>query len=92
MELRWCGDFSVWREVYGLQSMSYLFVSPAVATGLAVVVVGFNKRSVERHIALIVVSLPTAIVLVPALDTLFQLTTPRPGNPDSELPLPIAVP
>lgn len=31
------------------------------------------------------VALPVAIVIVPAVDLFFQLSQPRPGNTDSEL-------
>jgi hypothetical protein len=41
---------------------------------------------------LAVITLPTAVVLTPAVDTFFQLATPRPGNPDSELRATVAVP
>ncbi|MCJ7779286.1 MAG: hypothetical protein MUQ27_00510, partial [Acidimicrobiia bacterium] len=45
-----------------------------------------------RLASVIVVALVAFVVLVPAVDTFFHLASPRPGNPDSELPFTIVVP
>lgn len=75
-----------------IPSMSYLFVWPAIAAALGRVVARRNPSSNGRLFHLVVVALVTAIVLIPALDILAQLVTPRPGNPDSELSTAVAVP
>jgi hypothetical protein len=75
-----------------LQSMSYLFVWPAIAAGVVFVVAPLAKSPAAQLIALAIITVPTAVVLTPAVDTFFQFATPRPGNPDSELPATIAVP
>ncbi|MEA2002776.1 MAG: M28 family peptidase [Actinomycetota bacterium] len=75
-----------------LPSMSYLFVWPAIAAGVVFVAGPLAKSAIAKPIALAIITLPTAVVLTPAVDTFFQLATPRPGNPDSELPATIAVP
>lgn len=73
-------------------SVSYLFVWPAVAAGLVMVAGLLAAGPAAKLIALAVVSLPTAIVLTPAVDSFFQFAVPRPGNPGSQLPTTIAVP
>ncbi len=75
-----------------LAQVSYLFVWPALAAGLAVLIARFSETPFWRLVSLGVVLLPTAIVLIPALDSLSQLATPRPGNPDSDLTGTIAAP
>lgn len=75
-----------------LAQVSYLFVWPALAAGLAFLVARVADTPSWRLVSLGVVFLPTAIVLIPALDSLSQLATPRPGNPDSDLTGTIAAP
>jgi hypothetical protein len=64
--------------------MSYLFTWPALAGSLLV----FTKPRAPVW-SLLAVSLVSLAVTVPIIDLLFQMTQPRPGNPDSEL-VPIA--
>ncbi len=64
-----------------LQSMSYLFVWPAIAAGVVFVAAPLAKSPAAQLIALAIITVPTAVVLTPAVDTFFQFATPRPGNP-----------
>jgi hypothetical protein len=75
-----------------LQSMSYLFVWPAIAAGLVVLARPRTTSRTAKHVALAALTLPTAVLLTPAVDTFFQFAQPRPGNPGSGLPTTIAVP
>jgi len=73
-------------------AIGYLFVWPAIAMGIAEVTSAGSRSYGVRLIAVVLVALTTFIVLVPAIDIFFQLASPRPGNPGSEIPAAIAVP
>jgi hypothetical protein len=73
------------------QPVSYLFVWPALTAGSVIAAARFTTGTVGRLVAAGVACLPTAVVLTPVVDTFLQMATPRPGNPDSELPATIAV-
>lgn len=63
---------------------SYLFAWPALVAAGALLVWPHPSR--YGHVArLAMVSVVTAIVLVPAVDLFLAMAQPRPGNPDSEL-------
>ena len=64
--------------------IAYLTTWPAAVAG-AVVLGTARATSAARLAGWIGVALATSIVLVPAVDVLFHLVSPRPGNPDSEL-------
>jgi hypothetical protein len=34
----------------------------------------------------------TLVLLIPAIDTFYQLAQPRPGNPDSQIPAVVVIP
>jgi hypothetical protein len=62
---------------------SYLFPWPAVAA-----MAGFIWRPRTRAAAVarfFMVAIPALLLMIPAVDTLFLLAQPRPGNPDSEI-------
>jgi hypothetical protein len=75
-----------------LPSMSYLFTWPALLGAVALALPPRLWASRGRLASLAVLTVPIAIVLVPPIDTFFQIAGPRPGNPDSELPAAIVVP
>ncbi|MCJ7724905.1 MAG: M20/M25/M40 family metallo-hydrolase, partial [Acidimicrobiia bacterium] len=64
-----------------LPGAGYLFVWPVLA---AVLVAVFGPA--RRWIALGLVALPTVVLILPVVDTFFQMGLPRPGNTDSQLP------
>lgn len=73
-----------------LPGASYLFAWPALA-GVA----GLRWRTSDQGWALArfaTVAAPTLLLVVPAVDHLFLLSQPRPGNPDSEVLLAAIVP
>lgn len=70
---------------FGLPSMSYLFVWPAIVGGVMMVAGG------APPVRFAIIAIPTAVLLIPAIDSFFLLAAPRPGNPGSELPATIAV-
>jgi hypothetical protein len=72
-----------------LPRASYLFVWPAIAGSLALMVVPLS--SYRRIAALALVSIPSTVLVLPAIETFFQMAMPRPGNPDSEIVETIAV-
>ncbi len=74
-----------------LPAFGYLFVWPAIAAGIGELLAVRNRGFTARLASVIVVSAVTFVVLVPAVDTFFHLASPRPGNPDSELPFTIVV-
>lgn len=65
----------------GVPGAGYLFVWPVLA---ALLVAAF--RPTRRWLALALVALPTVVLILPVVDTFFQIGLPRPGNPDSLLP------
>lgn len=72
--------------------MSYLFALPALAGAVALALEP-SSRSRWARLAAGATTVGIAIVLLlPAIDTFFQFAQPRPGNPDSEILLTIAVP
>ncbi len=76
----------------GAPGMSYLFVWPAAA-GALTMLMGYGSDGRWWRFGLASVALgATAVLLVPAIDVFFQFAQPRPGNPDSEILLTIAVP
>jgi hypothetical protein len=75
-----------------LPAFGYLLVWPAIAAGIGELLGARNRGFASRLASVIVVALVTFVVLVPAVDTFFQLASPRPGNPDSDLTFTIVVP
>ena len=75
-----------------LPAFGYLLVWPAIAAGIGELLAARNRGFASRLASVIVVALVTFVVLVPAVDTFFQLASPRPGNPDSDLTFTIVVP
>lgn len=69
-----------------LPSIGYLFVWPALAVGVAEIVVDRSRSFWMQVVAVFVVALMTFVVLLPAIDIFFILASPRPGNPGSEMP------
>jgi hypothetical protein len=51
-----------------------------------------SGRLVARFVAVVVVSLATFVLLVQAVELFFQVASPRPGNPGSQMPATIALP
>jgi hypothetical protein len=48
-------------------------------------------RRWSHLVRLVILATPTLILLVPAVDTFFQMAQPRPGNPDSQIVEVIAI-
>ena len=73
--------------------MSYLFIWPSLVGGVILLwrTSPFANRQ-WQHILSVPVVGTALILLVPAIDTFYQLAQPRPGNPDSEIPSIIAIP
>jgi hypothetical protein len=69
--------------------MGYLFAWPALVGSL--VLVFPPAQGWTRLGSLGLLGLPTLVLLVPAIDTFFQMALPRPGNLDSEMVEVIAV-
>jgi hypothetical protein len=69
--------------------MGYLFAWPALVGSL--VLVFPPAQGWTRLGSLGILGLPTLVLLVPAIDTFFQMALPRPGNLDSEMVEVIAV-
>jgi hypothetical protein len=75
-----------------LPGIGYLFAWPALAATVALAMRSFAPGTPGwRLAALVLVAVPAAFVVTPAIDTFFLLATPRPGNLDSELPEAIVV-
>lgn len=74
-----------------LPAMGYLFVWPVIAAAIAALLAPHVSGYGGRLALLVMVALPTAAIVVPAIDTLFSLASPRPGNPGSEIPATIAL-
>ena len=73
--------------------LGHLFVLPALAGAFALVGRPRSKSGMWRRIAgWALVCATTLPVLIPAVDVFFQLAQPRPGNPDSQILLVMAVP
>jgi len=73
--------------------MSYLFVWPALAGGLALLWRSPPTAGRWWQLAgLVLVSGTALVLLVPAIDIFYQLAQPRPGNPDSEILSLIVIP
>jgi hypothetical protein len=72
-----------------LPGAAYLFVWPALAAALATWLTTRQGCAAPgwwgRLGALALVAVPTVVLSVPLLDTLYQLGQPRPGNIDSQL-------
>lgn len=73
--------------------IAYLFGWPALAGSIALLWrPGPPSNQTRWSLALLVlVTAPSLVLLVPPIDTFFQLALPRPGNPDSDLVETIAV-
>ena len=72
---------------------SYLFVWPALGAS-AVVLIRAGSGHAQRWLSpvgLLAVAAPTLVVMVPPVDTFFQMAQPRPGNPGSEMVEAVAV-
>ncbi|MDJ0792273.1 MAG: M28 family peptidase [Acidimicrobiia bacterium] len=75
-----------------LPAIGYLFTVPLLV-GVLVAMIGDRPDGYLWRLTLIVVvALSTFTVLVPAIDTFFLFSSPRPGNQDSELPAMIVIP
>lgn len=73
--------------------MSYLFVWPALVGGVTLLWQTWPAANRRWQPILSVPVVGTALVLlVPAIDTFYQLAQPRPGNPDSEILFLVAIP
>ena len=72
--------------------VSYLFVWPALAGTAALAAVRAWAERPGRLLGFLAVAVVGCVLVVPAVDTFFQLATPRPGNPDSELAAAVVVP
>jgi hypothetical protein len=71
--------------------IGYLFAWPACAATIALAMRSFVPATIGwRLSALIIVAIPTAFLVTPAIDTFFLFATPRPGNPGSQLPMVVA--
>ena len=72
--------------------MSYLFAWPALAGSVMLLwrTLGGGRR--WQPILLVLVLCTALVLLVPAVDTFYQLAQPRPGNPDSQILSVIAIP
>lgn len=68
----------------------FVWVFLAGSAGLAIVS-DSPDGSFRRWVAFIVVSVTTLVLVLPMVDTFFQVASPRPGNPDSQLPAVAAV-
>ena len=70
-----------------LPAMSYVFTWPALCGVLAVIWTDGRPGvfGLRRLALLVVVAGPALILAIPAIDTLFQLAQPRPGNLDSQV-------
>jgi hypothetical protein len=89
------GTFSVLAVLAGVfvPGASYLFTWPALLGSL--LLQRDPKRAgnaIWKHVRLCLVSAVATVLLVPAIDFLFQFANPRPGNPDSQVLAMIAVP
>ncbi len=72
---------------------SYLFVWPALGAS-AIVLIRAGSGHAQRWLSpvgLLAVAAPTLVVMVPPVDTFFQMAQPRPGNPGSEMVEAVAV-
>lgn len=87
----------VWWVVAAMSTLaapgaSYLFVWPAVA----LIAAGLAQRATETswlRLPTAAVATATALILViPAVDTFYQFSQPRPGNPDSQVLFAVALP
>jgi hypothetical protein len=69
---------------------SYLFAWPALGAAVAL---GVGLRSHHRYALsrLAIVAAPTLLLVTPIVDIVFQMSQPRPGNPDSEIPYVIVI-
>lgn len=68
-----------------LPGAGYLFVWPALGGAIALIASTAIRSGGWRWVPPVLAAEPALILLVPAIDTFFQLSLPRPGNPDSEL-------
>jgi hypothetical protein len=78
----------------GAPGFSYLFAWPVMAAGLVLAWRAWHPeqvRSWSEAAGFALVGVITLALLVPPIDTFFQLAQPRPGNPDSEMPAIVAV-
>lgn len=75
-----------------IPGIGYLFVVPLVFAATALLFARSGRGFAQRVLVVAVVAFASLAVAVPAIDTFFQFATPRPGNPDSELPFTIVVP
>jgi len=72
--------------------MSYLFVWPALAGGVTLLWRTWWRWQPILAAATVVVVGSALLLLIPAIDTFYQLAQPRPGNPGSEILALIAIP
>lgn len=91
------GVLIVWAGLAMLTAMplpgfATIFALPLIVACAAILYAELAAGNLHRGIRVIGVSIVTASLVVPALDTFFLLATPRPGNPDSELPSLIILP
>ncbi len=71
-----------------LPGISYLFVWPAIG-GLVALAIASSGRG--GGWLWMVAAAPAVVLTIPALDAFFQMAQPRPGNPDSDLTVAVAV-
>lgn len=81
--LVWAGLAAV--SAIPLPGFATFFAIPAIVACAAALSAEYEGGTVHQAVRVVGVSIVTAMMVVPALDTFFLLATPRPGNPDSEL-------
>lgn len=70
-----------------MEGTSYLFVWPAIGASAAMLVgvIGASAGRWLGPVVLLAVAAPALLLMVPPIETFFQMALPRPGNPDSEM-------
>jgi hypothetical protein len=76
---------------FALPGASYLFLWPALAACLALFA-GSDQHRVAQVVRFVLVAGPSLLLVTPAVEILFQMAQPRPGNPDSEITAVVIVP
>jgi hypothetical protein len=74
---------------------SYLLVWPALAGALALLLTppsAIHARAWQEMAGFALAAGTALILLIPAVDTFYQLAQPRPGNPDSQILSLVSIP
>ena len=73
--------------------LGYLFVWPALLAGLVVLArTAGSHGDLLSSVGAVAAVGPALVLVIPAIDTFFQLAQPRPGNPDSQMLPVVALP